>query len=239
VGRGLATYLPWDGLLPSPVLTLYDRDQPLAENRGTLDTAIQGVESRVGAFMSFWWILFPDHPAIYYAGLVQNLAGDRVYTMVTTSADAGSGLCLSECYDASAAAVPVPVLRAAAVRGRTGTGADVLIAGFVIKGQGSLRLLVRGVGPTLAQFGVSGAVADPSFAVYRAGSSAPFASNDNWGGAADVAAAALRTGAFPLPAGSKDAALLLTLEPGAYTLHLAAADAAGGEALAEIYIVDP
>jgi hypothetical protein len=125
------------------------------------------------------------------------------------------------------------------VRGRTGASADVLIAGFVIAGNGPLKLLVRGVGPSLAQYGVSGAVADPSLAVYRAGSSSPFATNDNWGGATDVAAAALRTGAFPLPAGSKDAALLLTLEPGAYTLQLAAADTAGGEALAEIYIVDP
>jgi len=227
-------------MLPEPVLRLYAGAQVFAEDRGgAIAPAITALAARVGAFPIPGFLPVYFFPGTNFGSALSLTLGNGVFTAHTSSGDDNSGVSLFEIYDAGDAPPADRFLRAVAVRGRTGAGADTLIAGLVIAGNGPLKLLLRGVGPTLAQFGVSGAVADPSFAVYRAGSSAPFASNDNWGGAADVAAAALRTGAFPLPAGSKDAALLLTLEPGAYTLHLAAADAAGGEALAELYVVDP
>jgi hypothetical protein len=242
IGRGLLPYYnPGAPVLPEPVLRLFAGAQVFAEDRGgAITPTITALAARVGAFPMV------DIPPLYspagtnLGSALSLTLGNDVITAHTSSGDDNSGISIFEIYDAGEAAPAGQFLRDVSVRGRTGAGADVLIAGFVIAGNGPLKLLVRGVGPTLAQFGVSGVVTDPSFAVYRAGSSSPFASNDDWGNSADVAAAAQRTGAFPLPAGSKDAALLLTLEPGAYTLQLAAADAAaGGEALVEIYTIDP
>jgi hypothetical protein len=241
IGGGLLPFNLGTSVLPMGVLRLYAGAQVFAEDRGgALAPSIAALAARVGAFpVMFDLVPLLSPPGSNLGAALSLSLGDGVFTAHTSSGDGNSGISLFEIYDAGEAAPAGQFLRDVSVRGRTGASADVLIAGFVIAGNGPLKLLVRGVGPSLAQYGVSGAVADPSLAVYRAGSSSPFATNDNWGGATDVAAAALRTGAFPLPAGSKDAALLLTLEPGAYTLQLAAADTAGGEALAEIYIVDP
>ena len=65
-------------------------------------------------------------------------------------------------------------------RARVGTGGDILIAGFVIRGTAPRRLLIRGVGPTLAGFGVAGTLADPKLEIIRQGETSPLATNDNW-----------------------------------------------------------
>ncbi|MBL9209020.1 MAG: hypothetical protein JNL92_01045, partial [Opitutaceae bacterium] len=103
-------------------------------------------------------------------------------------------------------------------------------------GTNARRVLVRAVGPTLSGFGVGGVLADPVLTVFRG--AATFAANDNWQdqvNPAAVATAALSAGAFALPAGSRDSALVLTLEPGAYTLRVAGAGGTSGVALVEVY----
>ncbi len=124
-----------------------------------------------------------------------------------------------------------------ATRGEVGQGAAILIGGFVVE-DAKRALLIRGVGPTLGSFGVANALADPMITLYRNGSDAVVASNDNWGAAAnaaEIASAAAGAGAFALTAGSADASLLLTLEPGAYTVHLAGAGGSTGVGLIEVY----
>ena len=64
------------------------------------------------------------------------------------------------------------------IRGQTAPGAAVLTAGFVVAGNGPLRLLVRGVGPSLGAFGVSGTIADPRLTVFAGGWSSPLASDE-------------------------------------------------------------
>jgi len=158
------------------------------------------------------------------------------YTAPVTAADSGSGIALIEVYDASTAATPVLVN--ASTRAYVGTGDSVLIPGFVIGGEGTLRLLVRAVGPTLANFGVSNVLADPAMTLVRSGFA--LATNDNWSGAtnaAEIASTAAAAGAFALPAGSRDAAILMTLTPGAYTAVISGVGATSGNALVEIYVV--
>jgi len=126
------------------------------------------------------------------------------------------------------------------VRGRAGSGDDTLITGFVI-GARSRTVLIRGVGPALATFGVSGALADPTVTVFDSKGTL-VAQNDNWssGGATATAvltAAAQKTGAFTLTANSLEAALLATLVPGAYSVHVRGATSASGIALIEVYEV--
>jgi hypothetical protein len=118
------------------------------------------------------------------------------------------------------------------------TGGDgVLIGGFVIEGNAPKTVLIRGVGPTLSSFGVPGVLADPVITVFSG--STELDSNSSWGTGASTAAqlstAFSQVGAFPLPAGSKDAALLLTLQPGAYTVEVTSLSNGTGVALVEVY----
>ncbi len=123
-----------------------------------------------------------------------------------------------------------------AVRTTAGTNGDPLIVGFVAAGAGARSLLVRGVGPTLASFGVTGSLPNPRLNLY-AGSTL-LGGNDDWGQAANataISATAATVGAFALPAGSLDAALLSSFNSGAYTVHVSGANADPGIALMEIY----
>lgn len=141
---------------------------------------------------------------------------------------------------------PNPLAAAAAgrlvnlsARARVAAGGDEVVAGFVI-GERSRTVLIRAVGPTLARFGVAGPAPDPSLTVQQGGRTLGF--DDNWsaGPAAEaLRAAARRVGAFPLDEGSRDAARLLVLPPGAYTVHVRAAgpDVPGGQVLVEVYSV--
>lgn len=123
------------------------------------------------------------------------------------------------------------------VRSAAGSNSGTLIVGFAINGTGAKQILVRGIGPTLAQYGVNAPVADPDLALYgNAGDQ--LGANDDWGGTATLANAFARVGAFPLPTDSTDAALLTSLPGGTYTAQL---EPKGGTgiALVEAYDEDP
>ncbi|MEY4004490.1 MAG: hypothetical protein RLZZ221_586, partial [Verrucomicrobiota bacterium] len=104
---------------------------------------------------------------------------------------------------------------------RVGTGDDVLTAGFVIGGTTPKQVVIRAVGPTIgaAPFNVAGTLVDPQLTVFGPNSSTRVAAaNDNWS-AAD-AATFTSVGAFALANGSRDAAVVATLAPGAYTAQV-------------------
>lgn len=114
-------------------------------------------------------------------------------------------------------------------------GAGVTV-GFVIGGATERTVLIRAIGPTMETlFGIEGAISDPRLALYS--SQTQQAANDNGGGDPPFARISARSGAFPLPENSQDAALLVTLQPGAYTLNVAATDGLSGIALIESYEV--
>jgi M6 family metalloprotease-like protein len=145
----------------------------------------------------------------------------------------GAGSVLVEAYDLGAETSPRLVNLSA--RHWVGTGADVLIAGFVVGGTGTKQVLIRAVGPTLASFGVAGALADPQLEVLDGGGRS-LGSNDNW--SAVLSSTFGRVGAFPLLSGSRDAAALVTLTAGAsYTVKVSGVNNTTGEALIEVYEV--
>ena len=169
------------------------------------------------------------------AAVVANLA-PGAYTAPVTATDNGTGIALLEVYDASTATIAA-VLNAS-TRAYVGTGDSVLIPGFVIGGTGTLRLLIRAVGPGLTAFGVGGALADPTITLYRG--STILETNDNWstaGNAAEIASTAESVGAFALPSGSRDAVVLTTLTPGPYTAIVSGVGNTAGTALVELYVV--
>ena len=122
------------------------------------------------------------------------------------------------------------------MRAFAGSDADTLIVGVVVQGTVPKRLLIRAVGPTLAAFGVAGALARPQLALFSG--STEIARNVGWSTSPDatqIAAGAALVGAFALSNGSADSALVISLAPGAYTSQVSAASGAAGVALVEIY----
>ncbi len=127
-------------------------------------------------------------------------------------------------------------------RGRVGAGEDALVGGLVIQGLVPKRVLVRAVGPTLANFNVQDPLRDPKFTVTRVSTQEQVATCDNWQerpDASDIAAYSRVVGAFPLTVGAKDAAMILTLEPGLYTVTVESVDGSSGVALLETYEMVP
>jgi hypothetical protein len=118
-------------------------------------------------------------------------------------------------------------------RGPVAVGADIVIGGFTIEG-GPVNVLIRAVGPTLDDFGVPDPLSDPQLTILLGG--VTVASNDNWSGQ-EIADAAAAVGAFPLPVGSSDSAIIGILPAGQYTTHLSGVGGATGVALLEIYAV--
>ena len=123
----------------------------------------------------------------------------------------------------------------ASTRAFTNTGASSLITGIVLSGTGTATFVTRGIGPTLNLFGVAGAMLDPGVNVVAASGANVVATNDNWD--AKMAPLFSYLGAFPLATGSRDAAALLSLPAGAYTIALAPRTGAAGISLAELYLV--
>jgi hypothetical protein len=123
-------------------------------------------------------------------------------------------------------------------RSFVGTGAEVQIAGFVIRGSNPKQVLIRGSGPALANLSVVGFLTDPVIAVFDNGAN-KLLENDDWSGntlAADaIRSAAKSAGAFEWSEGSKDAAVVATLSPGNYTAQLSGKGGTVGVALIEVY----
>jgi hypothetical protein len=114
------------------------------------------------------------------------------------------------------------------------TGNNVGIAGFVVGGTEAKKLLIRGLGPTLAQFNVTGVMQNPTLELHD-GRGSLITTNDNW---KDTQQAEITATQLAPPA-DVEAAILATLRPGAYTAIQRGAGGGTGVGLIEIYDVDP
>ena len=115
----------------------------------------------------------------------------------------------------------------------TGTGDNVLIAGFIVSGADSKKVIVRALGPSLTSYGVAGALADPIVELHDH-TGAIIASNDNWKDTQQSQVAA--TGLAPND--DHESAIVITLAPGAYTAIAHGASNTSGDVLLEIYDLD-
>ncbi len=167
--------------------------------------------------------------------LATNLAPGNYTAQVTSSATTGNtGVALVEIYDVTGSARLMNLSTSAQV----GTGGGIIISGLSIApGGGARKILVRAAGPALTGLGVGGALVNPALAVFD-GNNVQIAANDDWGSdnGAALSAAFSASGAFPFAAGSKDAALLIDLQPGAnYTVQVSGVGGGTGLALIEVY----
>lgn len=171
------------------------------------------------------------------AALVRVFSASGYTAQISSRAAGRSGTALAEIYDLGDTN-SAGRLKNISTLGLVGAG-PVLTLGFVIAGEEPKRLLIRAVGPALAQFGILNALSDPLLAVRRPDDRI-VAYNDTWNSnSPDLAAATAAAGAFTLPRGSRDAALVVSLSPGAYTVEVYGPDPRSGTALVEIYDLDP
>lgn len=162
------------------------------------------------------------------AATIQTLA-PGAYTAIVRGTGNSTGMGLVELYDLSPAANSL--VANISTRGFVNTGDDVLIGGFIVGPGSSGRVVVRAIGPSLTNAGISSALANPLLEVHDH-NGALMKTNDNWqtdASASEVQAAGLA------PANANEAAMLSPLTPGMYTAIVRGHGSANGVALVEVY----
>ena len=162
------------------------------------------------------------------AALVETM-GPGAYTASMTAQDGGTGVGLLELYDAD----PTSSTRFANVsaRGMVGAGDDVMIGGFIVRGQGGqARLIVRAIGPSLASRGISEPVGDPRLEI-RDGNGALLTENNDWRETQEAEI----LGTSLAPSDERESAAMISLGSGAYTAILQGSGGLTGIGLLEIF----
>jgi probable HAF family extracellular repeat protein len=124
-----------------------------------------------------------------------------------------------------------PQLLNIATRMRVSTGENVLIGGFIITGNQAKKVIIRGIGPSLGNFGVQGALADPTLELHQGNTT--LLTNDNW----REHEAEVQATTIP-PSNDLESAIVATLQPGNYTAILADKNGASGIGVVEVYDLD-
>ncbi len=150
------------------------------------------------------------------------------YTAIVSGVGGTTGVAIVEVYELDHPEVP---LTGIATRGFVQSGDNVMIGGFIIQGSSPQTVVVRARGPSLASQGVANALSNPTLTLVPASGGATIV-NDDWGTAAN--AAQLSASGFA-PGDPRESAILVTLQPGAYTAIVSGAGGTSGVALVEVY----
>lgn len=170
-------------------------------------------------------------PANDFEAAIDVTLGAGTYTTLIRGMNETTGVGLVEVYDLSQGiASKLPNI---STRAFIGTGDDVVIAGFMLGShQGSARIAMRGIGPSLGMFGLTNTVANPTL-VLRNSNGMLLLENDDWQDDPTQANELIAVGLAP--ANPLESGLMLTLSPGVYTGLLAGADNGTGLGLVEVY----
>lgn len=235
------------GVLADPAMQLFRGSTASEENDDwglfADQTLLETTRAAVGAFP-----LDTSSQPLKDSSMVVNFTGGN-YTVRTFGVGDTTGVGLVEFFDADPITATARFVNISA-RAVVGTGGDVLIPGFFIEGDVALTLLIRAVGPTLggAPFNVPGVLEDPVMTLFRIsntpnpGDQEIMTVNDDWQQTTDVVALeAVRSssGAFALADGGADGTLLVSLNPGGYTVKVEGKNGTTGVALMEIYVISP
>jgi hypothetical protein len=235
------------GTLADPSMQLFRGNTASEENDDwplfADQTLLEDTRAAVGAF-----VISDSEQPLKDASMVVDF-GPGGYTVRTFGVGDTTGVALVEFFDADPPTATARFVNISA-RAQVGTGGDVLIPGFFIEGDVALTLLIRAVGPTLANppYNVGGVLEDPVMTLFRItntpnpGDQEVMTTNDDWQDNPDVAALeAIRdaSGAFALDDGGRDGTLLVSLNPGGYTVKVEGKDGTTGVGLMEIYLIGP
>jgi hypothetical protein len=162
------------------------------------------------------------------AGVLVSLA-PGAYTAIVSGAGGSTGLGMVEVFEVDRPEAPLVNISS---RGQVLTGHEVMIGGFIIQGSTSQTVVVRARGPSLTALGVPGALGNPTLQLVRSSDGATIAINDDWASASN--ALQLQSSGFA-PSHSLEAAILITLQPGAYTAILTGAGRTTGVGIVEVF----
>ncbi len=224
--------------LNNPTLELHDRAGALiAANDNWHQTIIGGI------------IRYDQAIDIQYSGhvpadqresaMIVNLPAGN-YTAVVRGVNNTVGVALVEVYDLSP--TPNSIISNVSTRSFVQTGSDVMIGGFVVHGNGPKRVIVRAIGPELAQHGVSNPLADPTLELHNA-TGALIAFNDNWmttviGGIITRDQVQEIRDSGHVPRAPNESAIIAILQPGNYTAIVRGVNNTTGVGLVEVYDLD-
>ena len=168
------------------------------------------------------------------SAIVATLQPGTSYTAILAGNSGGAGVGLVEIYDTNPAADSQ--LANISTRGFVLTGDNVMIGGFILGGPPEAgnkpQVAIRGIGPSLVQFGLSPVLADPALKLHD-GNGALLISNDDWQDDPTSAGQLIAVGLAPRD--SKESGIFTSLPPGAFTAILAGGDGGTGIGLVEIY----
>jgi hypothetical protein len=160
------------------------------------------------------------------------------YTAIVRGVNNTMGVGLVQVYDL----YRTGVLSNVSTRSFVQTGADVMIGGFIVEGDAPKKVIVRAIGPDLAQHGVANPLADPTLELHNS-TGALIASNDNWmttmpGGIITSDQVQDIRNSGHVPGDRMDSAIIATLPPGNYTAIVRGVNATTGVGLVEVYDLD-
>jgi hypothetical protein len=212
------------GALADPTLELRDSSGVLIlQNDDWQDTPIFEQLTALGLGL--------PHPK--ESGFVATLPPGASYTAILAGKNGGAGVGLVEVYDTDQGADSQ--LANISTRGFVQTGDNVMIGGFILgDSSGSTSVAVRGIGPSLSQFGLSNVLADPTLEL-RDSNGMLLIANDNWQD--DSVSAAQLTARGLAPQDSLESGIFASLPPGAFTAILAGKNGGSGIGLVEIFNV--
>ena len=220
--RAIGPSLPLGGVLSDPVLELHDSAgatiatndnwQENANRQAIIDAGLAPTADKESA------ILMTLAPGPYTA-IVQGVGGT-------------SGVALVEVYDLDR--LVDSKLANLSTRGLVQTGDSVMIGGVIVLGTTDTDVVVRAIGPTLANAGVSGALADPILELHDK-DGVLITSNDNWKDTQQSQIEA--TGVAPTD--DRESAIVATLSPDSYTAIVRGKNDTTGVALIEAYNLSP
>jgi hypothetical protein len=204
------------GTLADPMLTLVPASGPTVTNDDWQTASNAGQLSAFG--------LAPSNPK---ESAILATLNPGAYTAIVSGVGNTNGVAIVEVYEVDHPEAP---LIGISTRGQVLTGDNVMIGGFIIQGSTPQTVVVRARGPSLTSQGVAGALQNPTLTLVPA--SGPTVTNDDWQTAAN--AAQLSASGFA-PTDPRESAILITLNPGAYTAIVSGVGGTTGVAIVEVY----
>jgi hypothetical protein len=217
--RAMGPSLPVSGKLADPVLQLFDSKGALiAENDNWNAHRADVLATNIPPA--------DEHEAVIAASLQPGS-----YTAVVRGVNGATGVALVEAYDLS----PTSNSKLANIstRGEVEAGDNVMIGGFILGGDQTTTVVVRAMGPSLTNFGVGGALNDPMLEVYDS-NGVLLALDDDWRMYQEQPL--IQAGLAP--SDDRESAMLLLLQPGAYTAIVRGKNDSVGVGLVEVYNLD-
>jgi len=147
------------------------------------------------------------------------------YTAIVEGATGGTGVSVVGVFEVNHLDMPLVNI---STRGFVQTGGDVMIGGIIVQGAGPQTVVVSATGPSLAPFGISNFLANPTLTLVRSSDQTVLATNDDWQTAPN--AAQIMASGFA-PGNALEPAILITLDPGAYTAIVQGAGGGTGVAV--------